>query len=75
MTTVYFCFISKTDLSKPVKQEVNSTVILPPLVFPPRGLDDETKWSNSKGEEALALIVKRSLTKLQNVFLGVNIQN
>jgi hypothetical protein len=26
-------FICKTDLSKPVKQEVNSTV-LPPLVFP-----------------------------------------
>ncbi len=29
-----FVFISKTDLSKLVKQEVNSTVILPPLVFP-----------------------------------------
>jgi hypothetical protein len=29
-----FVFISKTDYSKPVKQEVNSTVILPPLVFP-----------------------------------------
>ncbi len=29
-----FVFMSKTDLSKPVKQEVNSTVILPPLVFP-----------------------------------------
>ncbi len=29
-----FVFICKIDWSKPVKQEVNSTVILPPLVFP-----------------------------------------
>ncbi len=29
-----FDFICKTDWSKPVKQEVNGTVILPPLVFP-----------------------------------------
>ncbi len=29
-----FVFICKTDQSKPVKQEVNGTVILPPLVFP-----------------------------------------
>ncbi len=28
-----FVFICKTDLSKPLKQEVNGTVILPPLVF------------------------------------------
>ncbi len=27
-------FICKTDYSKPVKQEANGTVILPPLVFP-----------------------------------------
>jgi hypothetical protein len=32
MTTV---FIYKTDYSKPVKQEVNGTVILPPLLVPP----------------------------------------
>ncbi len=30
----FFVFICKTDYSKPVKQEVNCTVILPPLVFP-----------------------------------------
>ena len=30
----FFVLICKTDLSKPVKQEVNCTVILPPLVFP-----------------------------------------
>ncbi len=29
-----FVFIFQTDQSKPVKQEVNGTVILPPLVFP-----------------------------------------
>jgi hypothetical protein len=29
-----FVFICKTDISKPVKQEVNSTVILPPIAFP-----------------------------------------
>ncbi len=29
-----FVFICKTDQSKPVKPEVNGTVILPPLVFP-----------------------------------------
>jgi hypothetical protein len=29
-----FVFICKTDLSKPVQQEVNGTVILPPLIIP-----------------------------------------
>jgi hypothetical protein len=29
-----FVFICKTDKSEQVKQEVNCTVILPPLVFP-----------------------------------------
>ncbi len=29
-----FVFICKTDQSKTVRQEVNRTVILPPLVFP-----------------------------------------
>jgi hypothetical protein len=29
----------KTDRSKPVKQEVNGTVILSPLVFPGQGLE------------------------------------
>jgi hypothetical protein len=32
-----FVFICKTDYLKPVKQEVNRTVILPPLVFPGSG--------------------------------------
>jgi len=31
-------FICKTDQSKPVKQEVNGTVIFPPLVFPVQAL-------------------------------------
>jgi hypothetical protein len=30
---IIFVFICKTDYSKPVKQEVNGTLILPPLVF------------------------------------------
>jgi hypothetical protein len=34
MTTVNFCFYLQNRLIQPVKQEVNSTVILPPLVFP-----------------------------------------
>ncbi len=34
MRTNNFCFICKTDKSKPVKQEVNGALILPPLVFP-----------------------------------------
>ncbi len=34
MTMTIFVFICKTDKSKPAKQEVNGTVILPPLVFP-----------------------------------------
>jgi hypothetical protein len=34
MTMDNFLFIFKTDSFKPVKQEVKSTVILPPLVFP-----------------------------------------
>jgi hypothetical protein len=29
-----FCFYLQKDQSKPVKQEVNGTVILPPFVFP-----------------------------------------
>jgi hypothetical protein len=37
MTTGNFVFICKTDESKPVKQEVNSTVILHPLIFPGQG--------------------------------------
>jgi hypothetical protein len=36
MTTDNFVFICQTDYSKPVKQEVNGTMILPPLVFPAR---------------------------------------
>jgi hypothetical protein len=33
-----FISICKKDQSKPVKQEVNGTVILPPLVFPAYGI-------------------------------------
>jgi hypothetical protein len=29
-----FCFYLQKDQSKPVKQEINGTMILPPFVFP-----------------------------------------
>jgi hypothetical protein len=32
-TDNFFVLICKTDRSKPIKQEVNGTMILPPLVF------------------------------------------
>jgi hypothetical protein len=41
--TIYV-LICKTDLSKPVKQEVNGTVILPPLVFPDWTLKTLPSW-------------------------------
>jgi hypothetical protein len=44
-----FVFICKTDKSKPVKQEVNGTVILPPLAFPGRTLasSSQGQWFKS----------------------------
>jgi len=40
-----FVFICKTDYFKPVKQEVNSTVILPLLVFPGLFFKLNLPWS------------------------------
>jgi hypothetical protein len=37
---------SHTADSKPVKQGVNSTVILPPLVFPDIQLENEAVWQH-----------------------------
>ncbi len=56
MTTEFlFVCICKTDKSKPVKQEINSTVIPPCLVFPGLSPDKTvwlisqlTKWQNDK---------------------------
>ncbi len=42
-----FIFICKTDKSKPVKLEVNGTVILPPLVFPIPINDKEEQCSTT----------------------------
>jgi hypothetical protein len=39
-TKIVSCY---TANSKPVKQEVNGTVILPPLVFPDEGIDSASK--------------------------------
>jgi hypothetical protein len=41
-----FVFICKTNKSKPVKQEVNCTVILPPLVFPGCSIDGEKSFNS-----------------------------
>ncbi len=40
-----FVFIWKTDYSKPVKQEANGTVMLPPLVFPGGYAFNEVVWA------------------------------
>ncbi len=42
MTTDNFCFYSQNRLIQTVKQEVNGTVKLPPLVFP--GQSEFVKW-------------------------------
>jgi hypothetical protein len=39
LNLMIFVFIYKTDFSKQVKQEVNCTVTLPPIVFPGRAVD------------------------------------
>jgi hypothetical protein len=48
MTTDNFVFICKTDQSKLVKQEVNSTVILLPLVFPEDAVACSSRGSKLK---------------------------
>jgi hypothetical protein len=53
MSTDIFCFY--TEKSKPVKQEVNGTGILPPLVFP--GL-----WLILTGNAALAASTALSIS-------------
>ncbi len=52
MTTDNFCFYLQSSLFQTSQQEVNSTVILPPLVFPASGygvlisrFDDVLKYS------------------------------
>ena len=57
----FFVFICKTDLSKPVKQEVNGTVILPPLVFPAESFSiflniRKCTWVNGRLQLAFPLI-------------------
>jgi hypothetical protein len=38
-----FVFLCKTDKSKPVKQEINGTVIVPPLAFPEANIANSYK--------------------------------
>jgi hypothetical protein len=58
MTNDNFVFIFKTALSKPVKQEVNGTMILPPLVFPALA-------------NTLAYYGKTTITALQRFYTGL----
>jgi hypothetical protein len=61
-----FVFICKTDQSKPIKQEVNGTVILPPFVFPAPTLAHRIglgwKWQTATG---IIQIVKRFTVQTQ----------
>ncbi len=42
---IIFVFSCKTDYSKPVKQEVNGTVMLPPSAFPGGYTFNEVVWA------------------------------
>jgi hypothetical protein len=53
-------FFPKTGQSKPVKQEVNGTVILPPLVFPGLSLILSMGWT----EDVSNYLVKFSTAAL-----------
>jgi hypothetical protein len=59
--------------SKQVKQEVNSTVILPPLVFPGGTLSsyctDQGFKSCHWGEVMLTKVIKLLSSKMKNVFV------
>jgi len=73
-----FVFICKTDYSKPVKQEVNSTEILPPLVFPAYTMDELKLTGQNLGRvfnfkcgrvclyHAVAFIIKTAKLKVEN---------
>jgi hypothetical protein len=50
MTLTICVFICKTDLSKPVKEEVNGTVILPTLVFPALSMGTKAAQVSGRGE-------------------------
>jgi hypothetical protein len=57
MTPDNFCFYLQNSQSKPVKQEVNSTVILPPLVFPVQVYYASTVFGLNQGPRALYMIM------------------
>ncbi len=62
MTTDNLCFYMQNRLIKSVKQEVNGTVILPPLVFPSTALwrapalllNIQACWKGLPGTDSLA---------------------
>jgi hypothetical protein len=79
IATDNFCFlICKTDWSKPVKQEVNGTVILPSLVFPGWLVCFRERHSVIDNEDAksfhqciLALVLKILKLNFPSNFLGL----
>ncbi len=76
-----FVFICKTDLSKSVKQEVNGTVILPPLAFPSAGLEPWTLglWDKCstvvKPLPDYSILLDTSLVSVPRYEFGVKIES
>jgi hypothetical protein len=66
MSTDNFVFICQTDESKPVKQEDNSKVILPPLVFPgwhiTRSFRVDTRCTKRRWNKEELLAPRHSIT-------------
>ncbi len=62
-----FVFICKTDLSKPVKQEVNCTVILPPLVFPAFTVRVWNFWNLKESKILNSVTVKVQNYKIKKI--------
>ncbi len=67
-----FVFICKTDQSKSLKQEVNTTVILPPLVFPAQTLDSAVKAYQGKHSSLLVTLVNYGHKKLLTLSSSLN---
>jgi hypothetical protein len=76
-----FVFICKTDLSKSVKQEVNGTVILPPLASPGAGLEPWTLGIRGKCSTAepplpdYSMVLNTSLVSVPRCEFGVEIES
>jgi len=56
--------------SKPVKQEVNGTVILPPLVFP--GFDQAMQWRGTRSNQQPAPFYVAEFSWINGVHTSVD---